>query len=196
MKIGPLPSRRAASHHSSVSRRDLRLSSGMVRRAGCWTIDLGCKTDAISLEPRPAAPIEIFRHPVLEPSDRVEHGAPHEHRGGDSEAEVLDVALVLEGEDALERFGGRHPPRILDQDVDPPADEIRRQQLGEALFEPAPVRPAVAVDERERVASRCANPGIAGRSGAALGDLDAPGREFRRSAARRRARANCRCLRR
>jgi hypothetical protein len=112
--------------------------------------------------------------PFTNPPYGVEHGAPHEHRGGNREVEVLDVSFILEGEDALERFGGGHPQPILDQDVDASTDKIRRPQLGKALFEPPPVRPAVAVDERERVAARCENTGVAGRSGAALGDLKHP----------------------
>ena len=47
--------------------------------------------------------------PFSNPPDRVENGAPDEHRGGDREVEVPDVPLVLKGEDALERFGRRHP---------------------------------------------------------------------------------------
>jgi superfamily II DNA or RNA helicase len=74
----------------------------MVLRAGCWTI-AGSRTG----------------------SRKIWIGAAGRGRRGDREVEILDVPLVLESEDALECFGGRHPPRILDQDVDPAAGKIR-----------------------------------------------------------------------
>src|SRR5262249_41963876 len=111
---------------------------------------------------------------VIEAADGVEYRAPNEHRSGDREAAVLDILLVPEGEDALECFCGRHSSRILDQDVDSSADEIRRRQLGEALFEPTWVRPAIAIDERQRLAARGPDSGVSRRSSSPFGDLDDP----------------------
>src|SRR5262249_17985335 len=130
------------------------------------------KTDAVSFKPRPAAPVDILRNAVLELANGVEHGTRHEHRGGDRELAALDVALVLKCKDALERLDRRHPPRILDQDLAPPADTVGRATAGEPCFEPPPVRPAVAVEEGERLAPRCANPRIARRSRASFLNLD------------------------
>jgi hypothetical protein len=173
-RIGPLPPRQAPSHDSSVNRRHLRFNSGIVRRAGWPTIDFGSKANAIALPPSPQAPLFIFRDAIHEAADRIERRAPEEYRGGDREVELFDVALVLKREHALERFVRRHPPRIINQDVDAPTSEIRQAQFGETLLEPALIRSTVAVDERDRFAPRRAHPRVAGRPGAALSDLDDP----------------------
>ncbi len=154
------------------------------------------KPNTITLSPRPLAPIFILRHAVLEAADRIEHRPPHEHRRGDREVEVFDVALVLKREHALERFGRRHPLADLrpGRRLVPPTKSAE-PQLREALLEPARVRSTIAVDERDRLASRSANASVAGGSSAALRRPRSPARGLQRSHERRRARANCRCRR-
>src|ERR1700744_1948776 len=63
------------------------------------------KPNAIALPPRPFTPVLVLRDAVDEVAHRVEHRAPHEHRCGDGELELLDVALVAEGEYTLEGLG-------------------------------------------------------------------------------------------
>src|SRR5215831_12471999 len=112
---------------------------------------LWSKPNTIAPPPGPFAPILVLRNAVNEVPHRVEHRAPHEHRCGDRELELLDVALVAKGKHALKRLGRRHPLRILNQHVDAPAGDIRVAQFGEAFLEPPLIRPTVAVDESERL---------------------------------------------
>ena len=173
-KIGPLPSRRCS---FAPLEREAPPFASQFRHcpAGGVSDDrLRCKTDAISLQPRPAAPVQILGDAVLEPADRVENGTPDEHRGRDREVHIPDVALVLKSKDAFKRFGRRHPLRVLDEDIHSPAGKIGKPQFGQTFFEPALVGPTVAVDERDRLAPRRPNPCVAGGSRAAFGDLDHP----------------------
>ena len=75
-------------------------------------------------------PVAVLRHAVLKSTNRIEHRAPDEHRGRDSEAEFFDVPLVVKGEDALKGFRGGHALWISDEDVDPTANEISVPEFG------------------------------------------------------------------